>query len=136
MSDWSSDVCTSDLAARLGNGMDPDTEFGPLQNRARFEHVTSLIGEAGRLGKIVAGGQRVQGPGYFVRPTIVRDLPGSARLVRDEQFGPVVPVLCYAELADAITRINASEHRLGSSVWTSDPYRAYLVATRIESAPG
>src|SRR3546814_19818373 len=76
ISDWSSDVCSSDL-----------------------------------LGKIVAGGQRVQGPGYFVRPTIVRDLPGSARLVRDEQFGPVVPVLCYAELADAITRINASEHR-------------------------
>src|SRR3546814_9590807 len=91
ISDWSSDVCSSDL-----------------------------------LGKIVAGGQRVQGPGYFVRPTIVRDLPGSARLVRDEQFGPVVPVLCYAELADAITRINASEHRLGSSVWSSDPYRAYL----------
>src|SRR3546814_2205065 len=66
--------------------------------------------------------------------TCALPISGSARLVRDEQFGPVVPVLCYAELADAITRINASEHRLGSSVWSSDPYRAYLVATRIESA--
>jgi acyl-CoA reductase-like NAD-dependent aldehyde dehydrogenase len=119
--------------AVIGNGLDPKTEFGPLQNRAQFEKVKSLIADARRCGAIVAGGQTLDGPGYFVRPTIVRDIKDDARLVREEQFGPVLPLLRYSDLGDAIARINNSEYGLGGSVWSSDPYRAYLVATRIDS---
>ncbi|MCS6947271.1 MAG: aldehyde dehydrogenase family protein, partial [Steroidobacteraceae bacterium] len=67
-------------AAKVGDGMQPDTEFGPIQNKMQFERVKSLIDDARRVGKIVAGGETF-GPGYFVRPTIVRDLPDDARLV-------------------------------------------------------
>jgi acyl-CoA reductase-like NAD-dependent aldehyde dehydrogenase len=120
-------------AAVVGNGLDPKTEFGPLQNRTQFERVKALIDDARQTGTIVAGGQISDGPGYFVRPTIVRDIEDDARLVREEQFGPVLPVLRYSELSDAIARVNDSEYGLGGSVWSSDPYRAYLLATRIDS---
>jgi acyl-CoA reductase-like NAD-dependent aldehyde dehydrogenase len=119
--------------AVVGNGLDPTTEFGPLQNRAQFEKVKNLIADSRRVGIIVAGGEVSDGPGYFVRPTIVRDIDDDARLVREEQFGPVLPVLRYSDLGDAIARVNASEYGLGGSVWSSDHYRAYLVATRIDS---
>jgi len=119
--------------AVVGNGLDPKTEFGPLQNRTQFERVKGLIADARRVGTIVAGGQASEGPGYFVRPTIVRDIGDDTRLVREEQFGPILPVLRYSDLGDAIARVNNSEYGLGGSVWSSDPYRAYLVATRLYS---
>ncbi|MGO9931082.1 MAG: aldehyde dehydrogenase family protein [Steroidobacteraceae bacterium] len=119
--------------AVVGNGLDPKTEFGPLQNRSQFEKVKSLIADARRKGTIVAGGQIPDGPGFFVRPTIVRDIADDARIVREEQFGPLLPVLRYSDVGEAIARANNSEYGLGGSVWSSDRNRAYEVATRIDS---
>lgn len=120
-------------AAIVGDGQDPETQLGPLQNRRQFEKVQGFIEDARRDGKIVAGGKIGEGPGYFIRPTIVRDIADDARLVREEQFGPVLPILRYTDVQDAIARANGTEYGLGGSVWSSDPQRAYEVARQIDS---
>src|SRR5262249_40379939 len=84
-------------------------------------------------GTVLADAPPVAGPGYFVRPRIVRDIHDDARLVREEQFGPVLPVLSYSRLEDAIARANDSDYGLGATIWSSDPERAYEVALRIQS---
>jgi acyl-CoA reductase-like NAD-dependent aldehyde dehydrogenase len=120
-------------AATVGDGLAPGIQFGPLQNKAQFEKVQGYIEDARAYGKIIAGGTREEGSGYFVRPTIVRDIPDHARLVREEQFGPVLPVLRYSNLDDAIARANSTEYGLGATVWSSNLDRAYEVALKIDS---
>lgn len=121
-------------AAVVGNGLDEGTQFGPLQNRMQFERVKELLEDARRHGKVIAGGQVASpGQGYFIRPTIVRDISDGTRLVDEEQFGPVLPVIRYGSIDDAVARTNASPYGLGGSVWSSNPARAHAVAERIES---
>jgi acyl-CoA reductase-like NAD-dependent aldehyde dehydrogenase len=119
--------------AIVGDGMDPETQFGPLQNKSQYEKVKGFIDDARKRGTIIAGGTTAGERGYFIRPTIVRDIPDDARLVREEQFGPVLPVLRYSDLDDAIARANDSDYGLGGTVWSSNPERAYDVALRIDS---
>jgi acyl-CoA reductase-like NAD-dependent aldehyde dehydrogenase len=120
-------------AAVVGDGLDESTQFGPLQNKAQFDKVQGFLADARARGKIIAGGQPISGPGYFIRPTIVRDIPDDARLVREEQFGPILPVMRYSNIDDAIARANDSEYGLGATVWTSNPERAYDVAVRLDT---
>ena len=84
-------------------------------------------------GKIVAGGRVIEREGFFVQPTIVRDIPDSARLVREEQFGPVLPVMRDSDIGDALARTNDTEFGLGGSVWSADRERAFQVAGRINA---
>jgi acyl-CoA reductase-like NAD-dependent aldehyde dehydrogenase len=121
-------------AARLvGNGMDDGVQFGPVQNRMQFEKVRAIIEDARAQGKIIAGGNPHQGPGYFIHPTVVSGLPDSARLVCEEQFGPVMPVLKYSTIDEAIARANASEYGLGATVWSKSTERAIEVAKRLDT---
>jgi len=120
-------------AAKVGNGLEEGVEFGPLQNRMQFEKVTAILDDARAQGKIIAGGERHQGPGFFIQPTIVSGLPDSARLVCEEQFGPVMPVLKYSSLDEAIARANTSEYGLGATVWSASPERAYEVALKLDT---
>ncbi len=131
------EVCTElgKLAERaiVGNGLEEGTEFGPIQNKAQFEKVKGYLEDAKKNGKIVAGGEPVKGKGYFIRPTIVRDVGDDAAIVKEEQFGPILPVLKYKDVDDAIARANNSEYGLGATVWSNSNERAYAVASRIES---
>lgn len=120
-------------AAVIGDGRNTGTQIGPLQNRQQYEKVLDLIEDARAVGTIVAGGGRVEREGYFVQPTVVRDLPDDARLVREEQFGPVIPVLAYDDLGDLIARVNDSEFGLAGSIWTGDPDRAVDLAMRLDT---
>jgi len=120
-------------AAIVGDGMEPETQIGPLQNQMQYEKVKSLIADARREGKIIAGGEIPEGPGYFIRPTIVRDLPDTARLVCEEQFGPVLPILSYKTIDEAIARANDTHYGLGGTVWAKDLERATQVALKIDS---
>jgi acyl-CoA reductase-like NAD-dependent aldehyde dehydrogenase len=120
-------------ATVVGNGLEPDTQLGPLQNRTQFEKVQVFIAEARSRGAVIAGGQPVPGPGYFVRPTIVRDIPDNTRLVEEEQFGPVMPLLKYSRLEDAIARANNTEYGLGATIWARNIERAYEIALKIDS---
>jgi acyl-CoA reductase-like NAD-dependent aldehyde dehydrogenase len=120
-------------AATLGDGLDPNVTMGPLQNRQQYEKVKGLIEDARCDGKVIAGGDVPQRPGYFIRPTIVRDIEDGTRLVDEEQFGPVLPVIKYSDPEDALRRANASPYGLGGSVWSSNVERAYQLASRMEA---
>jgi acyl-CoA reductase-like NAD-dependent aldehyde dehydrogenase len=117
----------------VADGLTPGVEMGPLQNRAQYERVKGFMENARAEGTIVAGGEIPERPGYFVPPTIVRDIPDSSRLVREEQFGPILPVLRYHDIEDAIARVNDTRYGLGGSVWSADIERATAVAARLNS---
>lgn len=93
-------------ATIVDNGMKQGTQLGPIQNRAQYEKVKALIEDARSKGKIIAGGEFGDGPGFFIRPTIVRDIDDDARLVWEEQFGPVLPVMSYRSIDEVIQRAN------------------------------
>lgn len=116
-----------------GNGLDPATTMGPVHNGAQHAWLLDLMAEARARGHVVHEGARREGPGWFIPPMIVRDLPDDARLVREEQFGPLIPVLAYDDEAEAVARINDSIHGLAGSVWSADPERGQAVAATIES---
>jgi acyl-CoA reductase-like NAD-dependent aldehyde dehydrogenase len=99
----------------------------------QYERVKELIESAREEGTIIAGGEAIEGPGYFVSPTIVRDVNDDARIVKEEQFGPILPVLSYDDLDDVIARVNDSLFGLGGSVWTSDSKRGTEVAKQINT---
>ena len=119
--------------AIVDDGAKQGAEIGPVQNKAQFEKLKALLAEAGRTGKVLAGGAALDRPGYFIPPTIVRDLPADAALVREEQFGPVLPVIAYDDIDDVIASANDSPFGLGGSVWGRDLDRAMAVAMRIDS---
>jgi acyl-CoA reductase-like NAD-dependent aldehyde dehydrogenase len=120
-------------AAVVGDGLEQGVQFGPLQNKAQFEKVLGFI-EAGRKdGKVIAGGGRARDKGYFIQPTIVRDIEDGSKLVDEEQFGPVLPVIRIRDGEDALARANASPYGLGGSIWTGDLEAAYALAGRMEA---
>jgi acyl-CoA reductase-like NAD-dependent aldehyde dehydrogenase len=119
--------------AVVGNGLDDGVMFGPVQNRMQFEKVQAIIEDARQHGQVIAGGTPHQGKGFFIHPTVVSGLPDSARLVCEEQFGPVMPVLKYSSIDEVIARANASEYGLGATVWSASTERALAVAQRLET---
>jgi acyl-CoA reductase-like NAD-dependent aldehyde dehydrogenase len=119
--------------AVVGNGMDEGVMFGPVQNRMQYEKVKAIIEDARAQGRIVGGGKPHEGPGFFIHPTVVSGLPDSARLVCEEQFGPVMPVLKYSTIDEVIARANSSEYGLGATVWSASTERALAVAERLET---
>ncbi|MBI2890481.1 MAG: aldehyde dehydrogenase family protein [Nitrospirae bacterium] len=126
----------SELAgrAKVGDGLNPENEMGPVNNRPQLERVSTLVEDARKRGaRIAAGGIRPEGKGYFYRPTIVADLDDSFDLVSQEQFGPAVPILKYSDLDEVVDRANRSPFGLGASVWSTNRERAEEVASRLEA---
>ncbi|MFZ5608039.1 MAG: aldehyde dehydrogenase family protein [Pseudomonadota bacterium] len=119
--------------AVVDDGLKQGTRIGPLQNKMQYEKVKALMAEAKATGTIVAGGEVESRPGYFIRPTIVRDVSDGDRIVDEEQFGPILPVIRFSEIDDVVARANASPYGLGASVWSADTAKAKAIAQRIES---
>ena len=128
----------SGLAGALvvGDSLDPATQVGPLASARQRERVEGYI-EKGRAegGRIVAGGGRPpeQDRGWFVQPTIFADVDNSDTIAREEIFGPVLVVIPYDSVDDAVAIANDSEFGLGGSVWSSDIERANDVAKRVQT---
>ena len=125
----------SEYVARIpvGNGLDPRNLIGPLTNRMQFDKVVSLVEDARSRGaRIVTGGVRPQAPGFFYPLTVIADAQDEMRVVREEQFGPVIPLVKYKTVEEALRRANALEVGLGGSVWGNDPQEAANYASRLE----
>lgn len=119
--------------AVVGDGLDPATQYGPIQNRAQYERVISILEDSKRRGaRFLAGGELPAGPGYFFPPTLVTDISEDSPLVREEQFGPIVPILKFSHIEEALARANATRYGLAGSVWSADPERAAAIAARLE----
>ncbi len=114
----------------MGDGMDEDNIQGPIQNKMQFDKVSRLV-EAGKTeGRVLLGGDK--GPGLFYPATIITDVPHDNPLVSEEQFGPVLPIIKYSDLEEAIAMANDSENGLGGSVWSANTDKAKAVARRLE----
>jgi len=119
---------------KVGDGTDPQTQIGPINNAMQLERVSSLVADAKRRGaKVHAGGERLPRKGFFFAPTVLTGLSDDAPVVAEEQFGPVLPLLPYRSLDDAIARANGTHYGLGASVWSKDRNRALEVAKEIDS---
>jgi acyl-CoA reductase-like NAD-dependent aldehyde dehydrogenase len=119
--------------ATIGDGFDPATRLGPLQNEMQYEKVKAIIQETKRSGaRILAGGEIPERAGYFIPPTLVTDIDEDSRLVQEEQFGPVVPLLKFSDVEDAVRRANDTRYGLSASVWTNDLKRGKAIAERLE----
>jgi acyl-CoA reductase-like NAD-dependent aldehyde dehydrogenase len=120
-------------AVKLGDGLEPDVQLGPVNNQPQFRRVIELVDEARAAGgKVHAGGTPFEGGGYFYPPTLVTDVAEGVRLVDEEQFGPALPVISYRDVDDAIERANATHYGLSGSVWTRDAARGAELAARLE----
>ncbi|MEU3370389.1 aldehyde dehydrogenase family protein [Streptomyces sp. NPDC006660] len=118
---------------RVGPGLDPDTRLGPLNNAPQLARVDDLVQRALAAGaRAASGGRRLERPGYFFAPTVLTDVPPDSPVVTDEQFGPVLPVLPYRSLDEALDAANGTGFGLGGSVWGTDLDRAEAVAERLE----
>jgi acyl-CoA reductase-like NAD-dependent aldehyde dehydrogenase len=124
-------------AVVVGDGFEPDVSMGPINNRPQYERVCELI-ESARSdgGHFVTGGEPLDRPGYFVPPTLVTGIREGSRLVDEEQFGPVLPIMPVRDAAEALERANATHYGLGGSVWTSDAGRGVELASQLECGTG
>lgn len=117
----------------IGDGLDPKTQLGPVNNRAQLDRVDSLVqGAVGAGAEVVTGGARRPGAGFFFDPTIVTGIAEGVPLVDEEQFGPVLPVMSFTDVEEAIRRANQTPFGLGGSVWSADRDRAAEFAARLE----
>jgi len=120
-------------ALRLGHGLDEGTQVGPLIGPGAVEKVEELVGDAVYRGAtVLTGGRRHEGDGWFYEPTVLADVPGDARLLSEEIFGPVAPVLPFDDEDEAVRLANGTEYGLVAYVYTRDLSRALRVVEALE----
>lgn len=122
---------------KQGNGLDESTEIGPLVSSEQFARVSGYLQKGHEEGATsLTGGAPLDGPGYFVPPTIFADVNERMTIAREEIFGPVVAAMPFddeAQIADVIRRANDTEYGLAAGVWTTDLRKAHKVAHALEA---
>ena len=117
---------------KVGPGMDPDTDLGPLVSQEQLDRVAGYLALGRSEGAtLVTGGGRVERPGYFVEPTIFRTDDPALRVNQEEIFGPVLVTTEFNEEAEVVAMANATPYGLSASVWTNDLSRAHVVASEL-----
>lgn len=119
--------------AKVGDGSQQGTRFGPIQNEAQFKRVRALIDEARASGLTLIEGSEVPQQGYFIPLTLVDNPPEDSKVVTEEAFGPVLPLLKWNDLDDVIERANNTEYGLAGAVWSSDIEKATEAAHRLDT---
>ncbi|NAS21942.1 aldehyde dehydrogenase family protein [Herbidospora sp. NEAU-GS84] len=119
---------------KLGSGLDPDTQMGPLVSDEQFRRVTGYL-ESGRAdgARTVAGGERHGDRGYFVQPTVITDTTPDMAIVREEIFGPVVVASPFSSLDELAAQANDTAYGLGAGIWTRDVNKAHALAKRLRA---
>jgi succinate-semialdehyde dehydrogenase/glutarate-semialdehyde dehydrogenase len=121
-------------AMRVGRGTEEGVEVGPLIDGTQREKVQGLVEDAlGKGAKALVGAEKVDGPGYFYRPTVLDDVPQDATLLKEEIFGPVAPVASFGSEEDAVAAANDTEYGLVAYVYTNDLKRALRVCEGLQT---
>ena len=121
-------------SVKIGDGSEQGTQIGPVQNKAQYQRVLDLIQDAKDRGyEFLIGGEASDMPGYFVPITILDNPPETARIVQEEQFGPVLPLMKFEDTDEVIERANDTIYGLGASVWSADIEAAKAVADKLEA---
>ncbi|MEN0015251.1 MAG: aldehyde dehydrogenase family protein, partial [Solirubrobacteraceae bacterium] len=126
----------SDVAkgVKVGNGLDPATDMGPLTSQEQFDRVTGYLNIGQSEGaRTITGGGRVGDKGYFVEPTILADTDHSMKVVKEEIFGPVIAVAPFKDVDELTRKANDSIYGLASGVWTKDLSKAHRAAKAIKA---
>jgi acyl-CoA reductase-like NAD-dependent aldehyde dehydrogenase len=119
---------------KIGDGLDPTSQLGPVQNAVQFKRLKELLADIRANGqRILLGGEVEEQQGYFFPITLVDNPPDDSRIVVEEPFGPILPLLKYRTVDEAIERANACEYGLGGSVWGKDLDLATSVAQRLQT---
>jgi succinate-semialdehyde dehydrogenase/glutarate-semialdehyde dehydrogenase len=119
---------------KVGRGTEPDVTVGPLIDDDQRGKVADLVEDARSKGaKVLVGGDKVDGAGYFYSPTVLGDVPDGARVLAEEIFGPVAPVRSFASDDEAIAAANATEYGLVAYVYTQDISRAFKVIEQLDT---
>ena len=121
-------------ALRVGRGTEPGTDVGPLIDENQRAKVSELVSDAEQRGaRVLLGGGRLDGPGYFYAPTVLAEVPPDARALREEIFGPVAPIATFASDEEALAAANSTEYGLVAYVYTTDLDRAFRMCEGIEA---
>lgn len=119
---------------KVGDGLDPETQMGPLAHERRVTTMNTFLENAIKLGgKLQLGGEPVNGKGHFFSPTVVTDLPEHAMLMTEEPFGPVAPIVRFSDTDDVIKRANSLPFGLSSYVFTNSLHTATNVSNALEA---
>jgi acyl-CoA reductase-like NAD-dependent aldehyde dehydrogenase len=121
-------------AKTVGNGMREGVDYGPVQNKMQYDIVCDLANSAREAGgRFLTGGKPSEGKGYFFPITLVADLSDGSRLVDEEPFGPILPIIRFEDDEDVLRRANDTSFGLGGSVWSADVERATEMAGQLET---
>ncbi|MDR3509457.1 MAG: NAD-dependent succinate-semialdehyde dehydrogenase, partial [Caulobacteraceae bacterium] len=121
-------------ALKVGDGLDAATEMGPLVSRRRLEAVEAIVSEAVADGaRLRTGGERIGNTGYFYRPTVLTDVPDTARVLNEEPFGPIAVISSFTDRAEAMARANGLPYGLAAYAFTRSQDNAEFVARNFES---
>jgi succinate-semialdehyde dehydrogenase/glutarate-semialdehyde dehydrogenase len=120
-------------AVKVGNGLEEGTQMGPLSNARRLHAVSELVKDAVERGaRVLTGGEPLPGPGYFYAPTVLSEAPETARILNEEPFGPVAPILRFNDTAEVIARANRLPYGLSSYVFTTSLRTATDLSNALE----
>jgi acyl-CoA reductase-like NAD-dependent aldehyde dehydrogenase len=119
---------------KLGDGLSPETQMGPIQNRRQLERLRLMLQEARAQGlRLRFVGEVPPGDGYFFPIVLVDDPPEEAAVVAEEAFGPILPLLRFRDVNEVVARVNAGRYGLGGSVWAKDVTAAVAVAENVQT---
>jgi succinate-semialdehyde dehydrogenase/glutarate-semialdehyde dehydrogenase len=121
-------------AIKLGDGLEKDTTMGPLANPRRLDAMEAIVNDAkSRGGKVLAGGKRHGNQGFFFEPTVITDLPDDSKLMTEEPFGPVAPIVPFKTFDEVVERANSLEFGLAAYAFTTSSQTATKIGDAIQT---
>jgi succinate-semialdehyde dehydrogenase/glutarate-semialdehyde dehydrogenase len=119
---------------KLGDGLEKGVTMGPLANNRRIDAMDAIVADAkSRGGKIVTGGQRHGNQGYFYEPTVITDIPDDSKLMTEEPFGPLAPIVPFKTVDEVVERANSLEYGLAAYAFTSSAHNASMIGDALQS---